>query len=91
MPLFEFEGKSPTVHQDAFIAPTAVLIGDVTIHAGASVWFNAVLRADYAPIVIREGANVQDGSVLHAATTSAREPRWRTCAVSTAYTSAPKR
>lgn len=68
MPLFEFEGKSPTVHQDAFIAPTAVLIGDVTIQAGASVWFNAVLRADYAPIVIREGANVQDGSVLHAAT-----------------------
>jgi len=42
------------------------LIGDVTVEAGASVWFNAVLRGDYGPIVVREGANVQDGSVLHA-------------------------
>lgn len=66
MPLFEFEGTSPKVHPEAFIAPTAVLIGDVTVEAGASVWFNAVVRADYAPVVIREGANVQDGSVLHA-------------------------
>lgn len=66
MPLFEFEGRSPTVHPDAFVAPTAVLIGDVTVEVNASVWFNTVLRADYAPIVIREGANVQDGSVLHA-------------------------
>jgi carbonic anhydrase/acetyltransferase-like protein (isoleucine patch superfamily) len=66
MPLFEFEGTSPKVHPAAFIAPTAVLIGDVTVEAGASVWFNTVLRADYAPVVIRAGANVQDGSVLHA-------------------------
>jgi len=66
MPLFEFEGTSPTVDPEAFIAPTAVLIGDVTVEAGASVWFNAVLRADYAPVVVRSGANVQDGSVLHA-------------------------
>src|SRR5271168_194723 len=66
MPLFEFEGMSPKVHPEAFIAPTAVLIGDVTVEAGASVWFNTVLRADYAPVVIRAGANVQDGSVLHA-------------------------
>src|ERR1700722_16288388 len=66
MPLFEFEGTSPKVHPEAFIAPTAVLIGDVTVEAGASVWFNTVVRADYAPVVIRAGANVQDGSVLHA-------------------------
>src|SRR5246500_5354893 len=66
MPLFEFEGTAPKVHPEAFVAPTAVLIGDVTVEAGASVWFNAVLRADYAPVVIRERANVQDGSVLHA-------------------------
>ncbi|HZA12325.1 gamma carbonic anhydrase family protein [Mycobacterium sp.] len=66
MPLYEFEGNSPRVHPDAFVAPTAVLVGDVTVEAGASVWFNAVLRADYAPIIIREGANVQDGAVLHA-------------------------
>jgi carbonic anhydrase/acetyltransferase-like protein (isoleucine patch superfamily) len=66
MPLYEFEGKSPRVDPGAFVAPTAVLIGDVTVLAGASVWFNTVLRGDYAPIVVREGANVQDGSVLHA-------------------------
>lgn len=66
MPLYSFEGRAPAVDPTAFVAPTATLIGDVTVEAGASVWFNAVLRGDYAPIVIREGANVQDGSVLHA-------------------------
>lgn len=66
MPLYAFEGRSPKVDPTAFIAPTAVLVGDVTVEAGASVWFNAVLRADYAPVVVREGANVQDGAVLHA-------------------------
>jgi carbonic anhydrase/acetyltransferase-like protein (isoleucine patch superfamily) len=66
VPLYSFEGKSPTVHPTAFVAPTASLIGDVTVEAGASVWFNTVLRADFGPIVVREGANVQDGSVLHA-------------------------
>ena len=66
MPLFSFEGRSPKVDSTAFVAPTATLIGDVTIEAGASVWFNTVLRADYAPVIVREGANVQDGSVLHA-------------------------
>lgn len=66
MPIFAFEGRSPVIDPTAFVAPTATLIGDVRVEAGASVWFNAVLRADYAPIIIREGANVQDGSVLHA-------------------------
>ncbi len=65
MALYSFEGKSPTVHPDAFVAPTATLIGDVTVEAGASVWYNAVLRADWEPIVVRQGANVQDGSVIH--------------------------
>jgi carbonic anhydrase/acetyltransferase-like protein (isoleucine patch superfamily) len=66
MPLYSFEGRSPVVDAGAFVAPTATLIGDVHVKAGASVWFNAVLRADFAPIIVREGANVQDGSVLHA-------------------------
>lgn len=66
MPLYSFEGHTPTVNPDAFIAPTATLIGDVHVEAGASIWFNAVLRADFAPIVIRAGTNVQDGCVLHA-------------------------
>jgi len=65
MPLFAFEGKRPQVASDAFIAPTATLVGDVTIEAGASIWYGAVLRADFSPIVVRAGANVQDGAVLH--------------------------
>jgi len=66
MPLYSFEGRSPTIDAGAFIAPTATLVGDVHVEAGASVWFNAVIRADFAPIIIREGANVQDNCVLHA-------------------------
>jgi carbonic anhydrase/acetyltransferase-like protein (isoleucine patch superfamily) len=65
MPLFSFEGKSPVVHPTAFIAPTAVLVGAVTVEENASVWYNAVLRADFAPIVVRRGANVQDCAVVH--------------------------
>ncbi|MBV8980953.1 MAG: gamma carbonic anhydrase family protein [Acidimicrobiia bacterium] len=65
MPLFEFDGKAPRVHPTAFVAPTATLVGDVTVEEDASVWYGAVLRADYSPVIIRAGANVQDGSVLH--------------------------
>jgi carbonic anhydrase/acetyltransferase-like protein (isoleucine patch superfamily) len=66
MPLYSFEGVSPTVADDAFIAPTATLVGDVHVEAGASVWYGAVLRADLERIIVRRGANIQDGSVLHA-------------------------
>ena len=62
---FELGGKRPDVHHDAYIAPTAVLIGDVVVEAGASVWFGAVLRGDEAQIRIGEGANVQDNAVVH--------------------------
>src|SRR5215472_12435347 len=65
MPMFAFEGREPSVSPSAWIAPTATLVGDVTVEAEASVWYGAVLRADFGPIVIRAGANVQDGSVLH--------------------------
>jgi carbonic anhydrase/acetyltransferase-like protein (isoleucine patch superfamily) len=65
MPLYSFEGLSPDVHPSAFIAPTATLVGEVIVEEGASIWYNAVVRADYGPIYIRAGANVQDGSVLH--------------------------
>ncbi|MGH7895716.1 MAG: gamma carbonic anhydrase family protein [Candidatus Binatia bacterium] len=65
MPLFSFEGKHPTIHPSAFIAPTAVIIGDVTVEERASVWYNAVLRGDFNPIVVRRGANVQDCAVIH--------------------------
>lgn len=65
MNLFEYEGRRPVIADDAFIAPTATLIGDVTVEAGASIWYGAVLRGDDGPIVVRERANVQDGSVIH--------------------------
>jgi carbonic anhydrase/acetyltransferase-like protein (isoleucine patch superfamily) len=63
--LFSFEGLTPSVHPDAFVAPTATLVGDVRVEAGASIWYGAVLRADLGAIVVREGANVQDGCILH--------------------------
>ena len=63
--LFSFEGHQPTISPSAWIAPTATIVGDVTIEAEASVWYGAVLRADFGPIIVRRGANVQDGSVLH--------------------------
>lgn len=65
MPLYEFEGKKPTVHADAWVAPTATLIGDVTVEKDASIWYGAVLRADFGRIVVGEGANIQDNSVVH--------------------------
>jgi carbonic anhydrase/acetyltransferase-like protein (isoleucine patch superfamily) len=65
MPLFAFEGRGPEVSPEAWIAPTATLVGDVRVEAEASIWYGAVLRADFGPIVVRRGANVQDGSVMH--------------------------
>jgi carbonic anhydrase/acetyltransferase-like protein (isoleucine patch superfamily) len=65
MPLFEFEGLKPEVSPTAWIAPTATLVGDVRVEDEASIWYGAVLRADFGPIVVRRGANIQDGSVLH--------------------------
>jgi carbonic anhydrase/acetyltransferase-like protein (isoleucine patch superfamily) len=65
MPLFSFEGKRPSIAEGAFVAPTATLVGDVVVEAGASIWYGAVVRADYSQVIIRAGANVQDGSVLH--------------------------
>ena len=65
MPIYEYEGNRPVIADDAFIAPTATIVGDVTIEAGASVWYRAVIRGDDGPIVLRERCNVQDGSVIH--------------------------
>ena len=65
--IIELDGKTPQVADDAFIAPTAVLIGDVTVLPGASIWFGAVLRGDNDAIVIGKGSNVQDNCVIHCA------------------------
>ncbi|MGW1503033.1 gamma carbonic anhydrase family protein [Streptomyces mirabilis] len=58
-------GKDPQVDPEAFTAPTSVVIGDVTLRAGASVWYGAVLRADFGPIVIGADSNIQDNCTLH--------------------------
>jgi carbonic anhydrase/acetyltransferase-like protein (isoleucine patch superfamily) len=63
--LIPFQGRAPRIAPDAFVAPTAVLIGDVEIGAGASVWYGAVLRGDHGRIVIGPGSNVQDNATLH--------------------------
>lgn len=62
-----FFGKKPTIHSSAFVAPGAVVLGDVTIEEEASVWFQTVLRADINEIKIGPRSNVQDGSVVHLA------------------------
>ena len=65
--LLPFHGKRPRVAESAFIAPNAVLIGDVTVGEEASVWFGAVLRGDHAEngIVVGAGTSVQDNCVVH--------------------------
>src|SRR5262249_53842674 len=63
--IVEYEGKHPRIGQDVFIAPTAVIIGDVEIGAGARVWYGVVLRGDEGRIVIGRGSNVQDNAVIH--------------------------
>jgi carbonic anhydrase/acetyltransferase-like protein (isoleucine patch superfamily) len=65
VPLFAFEGQEPQVSTEAWIAPTATLVGDVRVEAGASIWYGTIVRADFGPIIVRRGANIQDGSVLH--------------------------
>ena len=65
VPQFAFEGREPDVSPAAWIAPTATLVGEVHVEAEASVWYGAVLRADFGPIIVRRGANIQDGSILH--------------------------
>lgn len=63
--LIPFEGKVPQVDPHAWVAPNATLVGDVRIHAGASIWFGAVLRADMDRIEVLEGSNLQDNVVVH--------------------------
>ncbi|MHB8597764.1 MAG: gamma carbonic anhydrase family protein [Ktedonobacteraceae bacterium] len=66
MPILPYNGITPTIAEDVFIAPGAMIIGDVTIHAGASIWYNTVVRGDVGPIVIGRRTNIQDNSTLHA-------------------------
>lgn len=65
--LIRYKGRRPNVSPQAFVAPTAVLIGDVTVGPEASIWFGAVLRSDenQNPIVIGARTSIQDNCVLH--------------------------
>ncbi|GAB4336693.1 MAG: gamma carbonic anhydrase family protein [Dehalococcoidia bacterium] len=65
MPIYAVGNKVPVIHPDAFIAPTATIVGDVRIGAGASVWYGAVVRGDTSYAEIGPGANIQDGAIVH--------------------------
>lgn len=59
-------GHTPQVHEQAWVAPGAVLAGEVSVGAETGIWYACVVRADLAPITLGARTNVQDGSVLHA-------------------------
>lgn len=63
--ILPWEGTWPTIADDAFVAPGAVVIGNVTIGSKSSVWFQTVVRGDIAPITIGERSSVQDCTVVH--------------------------
>lgn len=63
--LYQLDERRVRAHPDSWVADSARVMGTVILHAGASVWFNAVLRGDNDPIVVGENSNVQDGAVLH--------------------------
>lgn len=65
MAVYAFEDLVPSIDPDAWVAPSADVIGDAQLAAGASVWFGAVIRADNTPIIVGARSNVQEGAVLH--------------------------
>lgn len=65
-PVYEFSGATPLIADDAFVAPSASVIGEVTLGYGSSAFYGAVLRGDTAAISVGNGTNLQDNVVLHA-------------------------
>ncbi|WP_297371979.1 gamma carbonic anhydrase family protein [Acidocella sp.] len=63
--LYALGDKRPVIDPTAWVAPTAVLIGDVRIGPGANIWFNCVLRGDTNPVIVGARSNIQDGTVVH--------------------------
>ena len=63
--LYEYQGKTPRLARGTYVAPDAVLVGEVDLGEGASVWFGAVLRADNAAIRVGPRSNIQDHCVVH--------------------------
>jgi len=66
MAIYELDGKSPTLGQNAWVADSAQVIGKVTLEDDVSVWFGTIIRGDSEHIHIGAGSNIQDASVLHA-------------------------
>src|SRR6187431_3321987 len=66
MAIYQLDELLPDIAGSAWVADSAQVIGQVTLEDDASVWFNATLRGDSAPLHIGRGTNIQDGSVLHA-------------------------
>ena len=65
--IVEVNGLTPTIGEDVWLAPTAVLVGDVRVGDRANIWFGAVLRGDYSHIDIGAGSSIQDNAVVHCA------------------------
>ncbi len=65
MTIYSIGDKTPLIAADAWVAPDTSIIGDVELKSKSSVWFGAVIRAENDRVVIGEGTNIQDGSVLH--------------------------
>ncbi|CAI28312.1 Conserved hypothetical protein [Ehrlichia ruminantium str. Gardel] len=65
MNIFNYMQIMPNISVDAFVAPTAVIIGDVCVNDKCSIWYNSVLRGDVGQIVIGVGTNIQDGTIIH--------------------------
>jgi carbonic anhydrase/acetyltransferase-like protein (isoleucine patch superfamily) len=63
--IIEYKGRKPIIGKNVFIAPTAVVIGDVNIKENSSIWYGTVLRGDLAPITIGESTNIQDNCTIH--------------------------
>lgn len=63
--ILTFDGTTPVVAADVFVAPGAKVIGDVEIGAGSSIWYGCVLRGDVNEIRVGSGVNIQDGTVIH--------------------------
>ncbi|MDR1057718.1 MAG: gamma carbonic anhydrase family protein [Coxiellaceae bacterium] len=63
--IFQLKKKVPKIHQNIYIAPSAIVIGDVVVGNGVSIWFQAVIRGDDEKIVLGNNTNIQNGCVLH--------------------------
>ena len=63
--IYDFEKHTPKLDPNCWVAPNAVVIGRVELKKDSNIWFNVTLRGDVEPIIIGEGSNIQDGSVIH--------------------------